>query len=178
MRLTGNSLQFDETGCTFDSNQNGTLVWMTAEGDVLGVSASNVPPDINADIHSAEALREHYRQFAAGAGMGLIEADPVTVDGCPAVWVLLKAPQESTGNSYTGSLVIPFRDGCLIFRIQCKATSATGVRDPLARLRRQRRTILETATLRPQVKTLAPFVYPPEAVASPAPRRAWWQRGR
>lgn len=197
-------------------------------------SASNVPPDIEADIHSADSLREYYRQIAAEAGMGLIEADSVTIDGCPAVWVLLKAPQQPTGNTYIGSFLIPFRTGCVFFRIQCEEGKMTGTREtlvivnkfkegeemeiilgeegtglprgwfrdpygapdppnakilwclsddtvyddllpnhPLSRLRRQRRTLMDRATLRPKVKQLPPFVYPPELTPTKKP---WWKR--
>ncbi len=182
MKLTGNSIQFDESACTFDSNQSGTLVWMTPEGDILGASASNAPPDIAANINDQAALRAHYQQLAAQSDLGFVETDWVLLADSAAVWVVFTKREGPVGMTYMGSYIFPFRDGCVIFKLQCREkgsteTLASNTNHPLTRLRRQRETLMDTVALQPRVKDLPPYVYPPE-ITVVAPKRPWWKVGR
>jgi hypothetical protein len=131
MNLTPKSLRFDTSSCTFESEQEGTEVWTTTEGDLLAVAAFDSPPSLPASLESVDEVREFYRQLAARAGMGLVEAETVVLDGHQAIWTLLKVPQEPTGMSYLGSLTFPFPDGSLVVKLQCQETGITGAREAL-----------------------------------------------
>lgn len=98
-------------------------------GDEIGLYHFAMPPDIAADAGDVNAVRRLYRGIAQGAGLGLVEAELTILDGCRAIRVILKAPQQGHGMTYLASLTLPFRDMSWVIKVLCPEHSITGMRD-------------------------------------------------
>lgn len=126
---TLDSLTFDETALNSREDQNGVRYWFTSQGDGCGLYFFDCAPDIGASLDSIDDLRAFFRQMTGESGLGLVEVQTLEVDGCTAVKTIVKAPQNPTGMTYIGSLVIPFRDLSYVLKVQCEERGITGVRD-------------------------------------------------
>ena len=122
-------LTFDETDLDFRGDQNGALLWLTADGDPLELHYFPIPPDIGADVDDVSALRARHRCVANEAGLGVIEIETATVDGCLVVRTLFKIAETPTGRTYVGSLTFPFRDFSYVFRVESSERGTTGLRE-------------------------------------------------
>ncbi len=113
------SLSFDTRGYESLQDDAKVRVWTTPQGDAVGVYHFALPPDITADVSNVDDVRAMYRSDAARNGFGLVEAELTSVDGCAAIRVIFKAPQEPHGMVYLGSITIPFRDFSCVVKVQC-----------------------------------------------------------
>jgi hypothetical protein len=129
--LTQSAITFDEIGFERKGVQAGAIIWLTPDGDMLGLFHYPLKPDIKAELHDAEGLRRFYREMAREAGIGVIEIERVIADDCPAVRTLFKAAQQPSGRIYVGALTIPFQDFSYVLKLQCQEQGATGVRDTM-----------------------------------------------
>lgn len=123
------SVTFDDTGLQAQGEQNGVRIWHTPAGDGVGLYFFNLPPNIEADISDLDAVRAFYRDSVTAAGLGLIEVETFQTDGCAAVRTIFKAPQQSSGMTYIGSLTLPFRDFSYVVKVQCAEHGVTGTRE-------------------------------------------------
>jgi hypothetical protein len=123
------SITFDKTGFALQGDLNGTRVWHTQAGDGIGLYYFNKPPDISAHLDSVDEVRKSYRLLATSAGIGIIEVETLTLDGCPAIRTIFKAPQQPSGMTYLGSITLPFRDFSYVIKVQCMEYGATGIRE-------------------------------------------------
>ena len=123
------SIRIDEAALKRLGDREGVRLWQTSDGDSLGLFHFATPPDIAADISNADDLRRFYRTVAYPSGLGLVEVDPIHVDGCRAARVIMKSKQAPSGMTYLGSLTLPFRDFSYVLKAQCEERGVTGTRD-------------------------------------------------
>src|SRR5260370_42097976 len=105
--LTIESVTFDATGMTAlggESSDRTVRAWQTSDGDQITLNFFARPPDLPADLDRLDDLRAGFRRMLATQGLALIELETVVIDGCPAVWLIVKAPQKLHGMTYIGSL--------------------------------------------------------------------------
>ena len=110
------------------SDDGAVRVWSTPAGDGLGLFHFAMPPDLEG-LHDIDRLRAFYRRAAGGAGLGIVEVERRTLDGCAVVRTIMKAPQEPRGRTYLASLTFPFRDFSYVWKVQCAERGITGMRD-------------------------------------------------
>ncbi|MFD9431777.1 hypothetical protein [Streptomyces sp. NPDC060002] len=107
-------------------------VWTDAAGLVLSVHFFPLIPDLPAPLHEAERLGAGLAQLAAGAGGGLIEAAPGSVDGVPAVRQLVKMPLGSRpGQAFLGSWTVPRAQSSTVVKVQAAEGATTGMREAM-----------------------------------------------
>ncbi|MDR6977250.1 hypothetical protein J2X68_003962 [Streptomyces sp. 3330] len=105
-------------------------VWTDAAGLVLSVHFFPLIPDLPAALHEPQRLGAGLAQLAAGAGGGLIEAEPGTVDGVPAVRQLVKMPLGSRpGQAFLGSWTVPRAGSSTVVKVQAAEGATTGMRE-------------------------------------------------
>ena len=104
--------------------------WRNPAGDSMSLNYFALPPDIGASLTSLDDLRQFYRA-QVNPSMGLVETTVVTLDGVPAVRLMIKAPQESAGVIYLGSFTIPRRDFSYVLKFQCNPGGVTGMRESI-----------------------------------------------
>ena len=51
------------------------------------------------------------------------------IDGCRAVWLIVKAPQKPHGMTYIGSLTFPFRNFSFVLKAVCVEHGTPGMRE-------------------------------------------------
>lgn len=124
-------VSFDVTGHTFKGEQGNVRVWWSPHGDGIGLYHYALPPDIAASPTSRAQLVAYYGKMASEAGIGVLEVEPIVVDGLVAVRTLFKAPQQPNGRTYIASLTLPFRDFSYVLKAQCAEQGMTGVRDSI-----------------------------------------------
>jgi hypothetical protein len=104
-------------------------VWFTPGGDGVGLYFFGVPPDLPQNARSAKDLEAFYAAGLQGSGGQLVEVKLFPLDGCPAVQMICKMPQQPSGMTYVGSLTIPFRGFSFVVKAQCEERSPTGLRE-------------------------------------------------
>ncbi|MFI8188916.1 hypothetical protein ACIF8T_08985 [Streptomyces sp. NPDC085946] len=105
-------------------------VWTDAWGLVLSVHFFPLVPDLPARLDEPERLRAGLARGAAGAGGGLIEAEPGAVDGVPAVRQLIKVPRpQGQGQVFLGSWTVPKAACSTVLKVQAAEGATTGVRE-------------------------------------------------
>jgi hypothetical protein len=125
------SVTFDAAEFVFVGDSEGVRMWHTHAGDAVDLHFFLQPPDVPAAIDRLDDLRKAYRDMLARAGVGLIELDVIETDGCRAVSLIVKVPQQPTGMTYIGSLTLPFRDFSYVLKVQCAERGMTGLRDAM-----------------------------------------------
>jgi hypothetical protein len=123
------SVQCDTTGFSAIAAPEGALGWRTADGDGIGLFFFGRPPDIGAAVSDIDGVRRSCRGRVYGAGLGIIEIEGASVDGCCALRTIYKQPQVPHGMTYIASLTFPFRDFSYVLKAQCREQGNTGVRD-------------------------------------------------
>ncbi|WP_406009975.1 hypothetical protein OG440_30545 [Streptomyces sp. NBC_00637] len=105
-------------------------VWTDAAGLVLSVHFFPLIPDLPAALHEPQRLAAGLAQLVAGAGGGLIEAAPGSVDGVPAVRQLVKMPLGSRpGQAFLGSWTVPRAGSSTVVKVQAAGGATTGMRE-------------------------------------------------
>ena len=107
------------------SRTESVRAWSTAEGDGVGLFFFSLPPDLAGPIDDLASIRQQYRR----AGAAIIEVEPLRLDGCDGLRVIVKVPQSPHGMTYVGGLTLPFRDCSWVLKAQCQERGTTGVRD-------------------------------------------------
>ncbi|MET8168295.1 hypothetical protein ABZT34_29250 [Streptomyces sp. NPDC005329] len=107
-------------------------VWTDAAGLVLSVHFFSLIPDLPAPLHEPERLGAGLAQLVTGAGGGLIEAAPGSVDGVPAVRQLVKMPLGSRpGQAFLGSWTVPRAQSSTVVKVQAAEGATTGMREAM-----------------------------------------------
>ncbi|TQJ47823.1 hypothetical protein FBY34_7267 [Streptomyces sp. SLBN-115] len=105
-------------------------VWTDEAGLVLSVHFFPLIPDLPAPLHEPQRLGAGLTQLVAGAGGGLIEAVPGSVDGVPAVRQLVKMPLGSRpGQAFLGSWTVPRAGSSTVVKVQAAEGATTGMRE-------------------------------------------------
>lgn len=129
MMRTYDSISFDTSGFEPQGERDGARVWWTSAGDGIGLYYFNKSPDIGADLHSINDVRTFFRNRSVNQGLGMIEVETPQIDGCLALRTIFKSPQQRTGMTYVGSIILPFRDFSYVLKVQCMETGTTGIRE-------------------------------------------------
>lgn len=104
-------------------------MWTDPAGLVLSVHFFPLVPDLPAPLHEPR-LAAGLARLVAGAGGGLIEAAPGSVDGVPAVRQLVKMPLGSRpGQAFLGSWTVPRAGSSTVVKVQAAEGATTGVRE-------------------------------------------------
>lgn len=132
MTPTLDAIRFDTTGYrSLGEPRSGMRAWHTPEGDGVGLYMFTLPPDLPR-VHSIAELRAYYEaQLAKGGGRLLAVTLPIAA-GMPVVQVLSKSPQQPSGFSYVGAIILAFRDFSFVLKIQAEERSPTGMREAIA----------------------------------------------
>ncbi|MEU5768566.1 hypothetical protein ABZ782_21915 [Streptomyces asoensis] len=105
-------------------------LWTDAAGLVLSVHFFPLVPDLPAPLHEPRRLGAGLARLVAQAGGGLIEAEPGSVDGVPAVRQLVKMPLESRpGQAFLASWTVPRAGSSVVVKVQAAEGATTGVRE-------------------------------------------------
>ncbi len=145
---TLDSVRFDTTGYEAGGEPHGganshryarqqARVWFTPDGDGVGLYFFALPPDLP-NVASIEELLAFHSAGLASSGGQVVELSSLLLDGCPAVRLIVKIPQQPTGMTYVGSLTIPFRDFSFVVKVQCVKRGCTGMRESVLLARRLR----------------------------------------
>ena len=110
-------------------------VWQNDVGDGLSLTLAPHPPALGAPLDDLNALRRFVRTEAAEAEAGIVEVDVIDLDTLPAVRFIVKKPQQPSGMTYEGTLLLPRRDFSFTIRVLCRETGVTGRRDAAVFLR-------------------------------------------
>ena len=122
------SIRFDTAGFTFQREGDNTRVWLTPDGDPVGLFHFAIKPDIPAALDSIDALRAFSRSATAAAGGAIIEVETVSVDRSLALRQIIKVPQQPHGMTYVGSILLPFRDFSFVIKVHGQERGTTGRR--------------------------------------------------
>jgi hypothetical protein len=124
-----NSITFDTTGLLPQGDRDGVRVWHTPDGDGVGLYYFPLAPDILADISSLSSVSHFYGDQIAAANAVGIMIDPLQIDGCRVVKMIIRVPQQPSGMIYLGSLTLPFRNFSFVVKMQCAEHGITGMRE-------------------------------------------------
>ena len=110
-------------------------VWQDDRGDGLSLQYHPGLPSLAAPLEDIDGVRNAVRAQVAEAGAGLVEVDVITLDGIPAVRSIVKKPQQPSGMTYEGSLLLPRQSFSFEIKVLCRETGMTGMRDSAVFLR-------------------------------------------
>jgi hypothetical protein len=57
--------------------------------------------------------------------------DITEIDGCRAIKMIVRVPQQPSGVAHLGSLTLPFRDFSFVVKMQCAESGLIGVREAI-----------------------------------------------
>ncbi len=126
------SLTFDATAMAAlgsESSDRSARAWQASDGDRITLNFFARPPDLPADLDSLDDLRAGFRRILATQGLALIELKTLVIDGCGALWLIVKAPHKPHGMTYIGSLTFPFRNFSFVLKALCMEHGVTGMRE-------------------------------------------------
>lgn len=123
----GPPVSFETTGFT----PGGELTWFDGAGDVVQIVPINLRPDLPAALDSISVLRRELAIRYARSGAGLVECDPMVIDGLPALRQVLKVrrPKQQHGLVFLGTLLAPSASCSVILKVQCVEQGPTGIRE-------------------------------------------------
>jgi len=80
-------------------------------------------------ISDENAVREHYRDSFAAAGIGILQCDLSETNGHKSVKTIGKINESGEPAGYIGSLAIPLSDRSFVFNLFSQEIGITGVRE-------------------------------------------------
>ena len=125
------SITFDTTDLIPQGDKNGVRVWLTPDGDGVGLYYFPMPPDIVADVNSLSSVSSFYGRQIATARITGILIDTMEIDECRVIKMIVRVPQQPSGITYVGSFTLPFRDFSFVVKMQCAERGLTGMRKSL-----------------------------------------------
>lgn len=133
MRSLLDWIAFDTSDLDSQGEIDGARIWHSRTGDAVVLHGYQVPPDITVSLNDSSGLLRMFQQAVAD-GAGVVEARPVSLDGCPGIRTIIKAVQDretGRGRLYIGSLILPRRTMSFVIKIQCPELEMTGMRESL-----------------------------------------------
>ncbi len=123
------SVAFDTAGFQDLGVRDGKHIWFTPQGDGIAVFFFPIDPDLPQNLHSEEELRQRFSSSLAETASKFVELSLISLDGPPSVQTIIKVPQQPSGMTYLGSIIIPFRDFSFVLKVQCQERGMTGLRE-------------------------------------------------
>jgi stress response protein SCP2 len=132
-RPGGPPAMFDTSGMTPVAD----LTWQDGNGDVATVHSFELVPDLPAGLHDLARLRYELAVKYAQAGGGLVECEPVDIDGVAALRQIIKLrhPAQQTGLVFVGTLLAPKATASFVLKAQCPERGVTGMREAMTMAR-------------------------------------------
>jgi len=128
-KLTIDSILFDNYGWELLQSNESIKQWVNPEKTLsLSINFFKKRPDIPS-LKDLKVLRFFYRDMVVESNGGLIQVDPINIQGFPAVKTILKIPQDPSGMTYLASLTFPFKSCSFVIKIQAPELGDTGTRD-------------------------------------------------
>jgi hypothetical protein len=124
-------IEFILEGFEFQGRDESMMVWETPDGDCLSICAFSIPPDLPQGFRRSSDYRAFYEKMLGDSGASLVEIKLAEAASVPALWTLVKVPQNPSGMSYVASVTIPYRDFRFVLKVQCAEHGMTGVREAL-----------------------------------------------
>jgi hypothetical protein len=117
-------IAIDDAGWELHGRALHTISWDNEHDDLMTVQFSMDPPDLPVAPSASDAvmgsLRRFFRRGVEGADGGVLEIEPTTVGGVPAVRTLFRFPlRPAPGVVLLGSLTVPFQEWAYVLRVQC-----------------------------------------------------------
>jgi hypothetical protein len=103
--------------------------WRTEDDLAVSLHLFTKRPDLPRPPWTPESLRDFFSSHLTMTGASLVDCDLATAANCPAIRLLIKAPRNPIGNSFLGSLTVPFRNFSYVIKVQAEEEGATGVRE-------------------------------------------------
>lgn len=105
--------------------------WMR-DGDSLWLHFFPIPPDLPRPVGDDTVLVDHFQRQIYNGPEGLVEARWTQGPGSmPVARIIVKSPQEPSGVSYFGSLIVPFQACSWVIRVEAAETGVTGIREAI-----------------------------------------------
>lgn len=124
--LTIDSCGWPEVGSTE------SVVQWRSEADLLSLNYFPVVPDVARPLGDDRALGDQFRAGETGGGYALVEAGWVQAPvGGAVARLIVKMPQEGSGMTYVGSLIVPFAACSWVVKLQCFEAGVTGMREAI-----------------------------------------------
>jgi hypothetical protein len=123
------SIRFDTSRYHTRSYQPNRHDWRTEDDLVVSLYFSKKRPDLPRLPWTPQLLHDFFSAHLTMTGASLVDCDLATAANCPAVRLLIKSPRNPIGNSFLGSLTVPFRDFSYVIKVQAEEDGATGVRE-------------------------------------------------
>jgi len=124
-----NSVCFRATGFSPQGEIEGARVWLSTEGDGIGLYFFPVRPDLPANAKSPGELRDRMAAVHGSETSALVQISLPQIDDCYTVQQIVKVPQEPHGLTYIGAIIIPFQEFSFVVKIQCHEHGMTGMRE-------------------------------------------------
>lgn len=172
------SITFDTSSLRPGRNAPGKRSWISPEGDAIEFHFFDRGPDIPAGLPDMESLRLFYLGLMGNSPDSLDKLTRLTVDGLPALSLIISGPQPQGGTRYMGSIFFPFRDCNYLIKVQClelhpgtpaahadttdEQLEAKYPDHPLVRVRTWLGRIQKSLQIAPDLKASAPFALPAE----------------
>lgn len=125
------SVTFDASSLRLEHEEPGCRIWLSSSGDEIGLYFFDKMPNLRSDATSLEELKASYLSRMDNSPARLVELSIIEVSGCPAVRLIIKAPQQPSGMTYVGSITIPFRNFSFVIKAHCEEGGTTGIRDAI-----------------------------------------------
>ncbi|EEF60651.1 hypothetical protein [Pedosphaera parvula] len=123
------SIRFNTTGYHSRAFQPNRRDWCTEDDVAITLHFFDQRPDLPPVPWTPGLLRQFYETPLALTAARIIECDVTTAGGYPAVWLIIKSPANPIGNSFLGSLTIPFRNFSFVIKVQISEQESTGLRE-------------------------------------------------
>jgi hypothetical protein len=123
------SIFFDTTRYLFKGEASGRRIWYTPDGDGIGLSFFQVPPDLPRQTKTTAELQEFYSRRIGDGQVKMVEFRLLGTANVASIWMVLGIPQPSRAVTYVGSLTISFAEFSFVIKMQCEERGTTGFRE-------------------------------------------------
>lgn len=123
------SVSFDVARYRYDGEADARRIWVTQDGDGIGLFFFPKPPDLPSQAQTSAEMQEFYRGRVGNDKVQMIEFGLPSVADIRCIWMVLKIPRDPHGMSYVGSLTIPFVEFSFVLKMQCEEQGITGIRE-------------------------------------------------
>lgn len=129
---TINSVKFDTFGWNLAQDTKQNKVWVNeTQTALVSINFFDGPsPDVPGALEEVDKIRNHHRDMIVReANGGLIKCEVISLKGYDFVEIIVKRPNKPTGMTYTGFLIMPFKNYNFMIMTQAVEAGMTGTRE-------------------------------------------------